>query len=121
MTPGEITRLAEQHLAIWNEKDETKKNILMQQVYSPGIEMIDVHFTAVGYKPINDFIRQLHDKNPGAVFMHTKTIDAHSNVARLFWQFGTKDNPANTTGMDLFIIENEKISKLYVFPDKKDQ
>lgn len=120
MTSEEIIKLIEQHQHIWNEKDEVKRIALMQHTYSPDIEMTDAHFTACGYEKISGFIKQLQDRNPYEQFSPLRPIDAHSNIARLFWQSGTKEHPAAVTGMDVFVIENERISKLYVFLDSKD-
>lgn len=118
MSATDITKLVEQHIAIWNAQDTVKRNTLLAETYASDIEMVDRHFTAVGPEQISTFIKGLHDKNPGFQFSHAKPIDTHSNIARLFWQFGSAEKPAVVTGMDLFVVENGKISKLYVFVDE---
>lgn len=112
--------LVEDHINIWNEQDETKRNTLMQAAYAENIDMVDRHFIATGYTQINGFVNGLQQKNPGARFTHVKPIDTHHNIARLYWQFGTKEQPALVTGMDMFVIENGKVEKLYVFVDGQE-
>jgi catechol 2,3-dioxygenase-like lactoylglutathione lyase family enzyme len=109
--------LVERHIQIWNEKDEAKRTALMNEAYASNVEMVDRHFIASGYTEITGFVNGLQEKNPTFWFTHVKPIDTHHNIARLFWQFGSKENPAAVTGMDLFVIENGKVQKLYVFVD----
>jgi hypothetical protein len=110
-----IISQVEEHLKIWNEKDLNKRIQLMKNTYNNDIEMIDRHFVANGWDQINGFVNKLQSENPDAHFKPQKPIEAHHNVARLFWQFGTKENPSLVTGMDLFVFENGKVQKLYVF------
>ena len=117
MDTKDLIAIVEQHLAIWNEKDAAKRSTLAGKVYAENIEMVDRHFTANGYESINEFINKLQKENPSARFTHIKSINAHHNIARLFWQFGPKEKPDAVTGMDLFVIENGKVQKLYVFVD----
>ncbi|RVT71775.1 glyoxalase [Flavobacterium sufflavum] len=114
-----IRSLVETHLAIWNEKDVKKREALMKKVYADTIEMVDSHFIAIGHTDINGFIEGLHKKNPNSRFSHIKAIDVNHNVARLYWQNGSFEEPDATTGMDLFIFENGKVNRLYVFVDDK--
>ncbi len=114
-----IHSLVEEHLTIWNEKDLKKREALMKKVYADNIEMIESHFIAKGHTEINDFINGLHTKNPNSRFSHIKAIDVNHNIARFYWQNGPSEKPDTVTGMDLFIFENGKVSRLYVFVDDK--
>ncbi|MDJ1501551.1 nuclear transport factor 2 family protein [Xanthocytophaga agilis] len=121
MTTAKIERLVERHLELWNQKDQTSRNVLMQEVYATDIEMVDRHFIAVGHAHINEFIQNLQQKNPNFRFSHRYPIDTHHNIARLYWQFGSKEKPDVVTGMDLFVIEKDKVQKLYVFVDEPNK
>ena len=89
----------------------------MAQTYASDIQMIDSHFIANGTSEINGFINSLQQKNPSGKFSMRKQIDAHHNVARLYWKFGEDGNKPAVTGMDFFVLENGKVQKLYVFVD----
>lgn len=119
LSEAEILSLVEGHLAIWNEKDLKKREALMAKIYADDIEMVDSHFIAVGHKEINGFVEGLQQKSPQSRFSHVKAIDINHNIARLFWQNGTPEKPDAVTGMDLFVFENGKAAKLYVFVDNK--
>ncbi|MTH18186.1 VOC family protein [Flavobacterium sp. LC2016-01] len=111
--------IVKNHLKIWNEKDETKRTALLNQFYASDVEMVDRHFIAIGKDEISKFIVELQTKNPDFRFTD-KSVETNHNIVRLYWQFGSKEKPAVVSGMDLFVIENGKIQKLYVFVDGKE-
>lgn len=110
--------LIEKHFEIWNERDQLKRAALLNKVYAADIEMTDRHFISIGTDEINKFVTELQKKNKDFRFT-IKSFETHHNVVRVYWQFGTKSKPAAGTGMDLFIIENGRVQKLYVFVDQK--
>lgn len=117
--PKKNTSIVENHLKIWNEKDEAKRTALLNQVYAADIEMVDRHFVAEGIEDISKFIVELQAKNPDFRFT-AKSVETNHNIVRLYWQFGSKAKPSVVSGMDLFVIENSKVQKLYVFADQKE-
>nr|WP_294789012.1 VOC family protein [uncultured Flavobacterium sp.] len=119
ISESEIKSLIELHLEIWNEKDLKKRKDLMKKVYAENIEMVDSHFIASGYKEINGFVDGLQKKSGDSKFSHSKAIDVNHNTARLYWQHGSSKKADPVTGMDLFVFENGKVAKLYVFVDNK--
>ncbi|TDW46649.1 catechol 2,3-dioxygenase-like lactoylglutathione lyase family enzyme [Flavobacterium sp. 270] len=119
LSESEIKSLVELHLAIWNEKDLNKRDDLMKKVYAENIQMVDSHFIANGYKEINGFVDGLQKKSLKSRFSPVKAVDVNHNIARLYWQNGPAEKPDAVTGMDLFVFENGKAVKLYVFVDSK--
>ncbi|PZP45573.1 MAG: hypothetical protein DI598_13075 [Pseudopedobacter saltans] len=117
LTEAEMNSLVQKHLTIWNEKDATKRLELMKNVYAPNIEIVDSHLVAIGYEKINAFINMLQEKNPQGGFTPIKPVDINHNIARIFWENGTPENPAIVTGMDLLVFEQGKAAHLYVFVD----
>ncbi|RYJ38178.1 Glyoxalase/bleomycin resistance protein/dioxygenase [Flavobacterium anhuiense] len=117
--PKKNTLIVENHLKIWNEKDEAKRKVLLNQVYATDVEMVDRHFIAEGFEDISKFIVELQTKNSDFRFS-AKSIETNHNIVRLYWQFGSKSKPSVVSGMDLFVIENNKVQKLYVFLDQKE-
>ncbi|GAA3754418.1 VOC family protein [Flavobacterium ginsengiterrae] len=112
------TAIVENHLKIWNEKDEAKRKALLNQVYASDVEMVDRHFIAEGIEEISKFIVELQTKNPEFKFT-AKSVETNHNIVRLYWQFGSKTKSSVVSGMDLFVIEAEKVQKLYVFVDQQ--
>lgn len=117
-TEDEIGAIVERHLQLWNEPDAAVRKTILKDIYEEDIEMVDRHFIASGHTEVDGFIVGLHEKNPDFKFTHVKPINIHHNIARLFWQVGNTAKPDAVTGMDLFVIGNGKVKKLYVFVDE---
>ncbi|QEM11735.1 VOC family protein [Mucilaginibacter rubeus] len=118
LTEEEIRKIVEQHLVLWNERDESKRKIIMEQIYAPDMEMVDRHFVAVGHKAISGFVAGLQEKFPDSFFSHAAPVNVHHNIARMFWQLSNESKTNSGSGMDMFVIENGKVQKLYVFVDQ---
>jgi hypothetical protein len=121
MNAQEIEQLAKSHLLIWSERDSVKRNALMKEVYAKNVKIIDPFFEIEGYDKLDDLIIGLHKQFPDYSFSIAKAIDSHHNIARLFWQLGTKETPNIITGQDIFKISDGKISELLVFIDNADK
>ncbi|KGO88447.1 glyoxalase [Flavobacterium rivuli WB 3.3-2 = DSM 21788] len=108
--------LVQRHLEIWNEKDQDTRTAAMAKIYAKNIEMVDRSFIATGNDEISKFVEEVQKKNPDFKFM-AKSVEGHHNIIRLYWQFGPVSKPATITGMDIFVLENGKVKKMYVFVD----
>ncbi|MDJ1482886.1 nuclear transport factor 2 family protein [Cytophagaceae bacterium YF14B1] len=117
MTTAEIERLVEYHFKIWNQRDPIQRSAWMQEVYATDMELVEPHNIAIGHARINEFVQNLQQKNPGFQFSDISSIDTHHNIARLYWHFGPEEKPDAKSGMDLFVMEDGKVQKLYVFVD----
>lgn len=111
----QVQAIIEKHLILWNEQDKSKRKKIMTEIYAPDIEMVDRHFVAKGREQVDSFITGLQKKSPDFRFSHSKPIDTHHNIARMYWQVGNAAHPAAVNGMDFFVLENGKVKKLYVF------
>jgi catechol 2,3-dioxygenase-like lactoylglutathione lyase family enzyme len=116
--PLKYNAIVERHFEIWNGTDEPKRIAAMNDIYASDIEVLDNHFSAIGNNEINKFVNGLHKKYPGYKFT-VKSLEMHHNIIRVYWQNGPKAKPDTVTGMDLFVLENGKVQKLYVFVDAK--
>ena len=107
-----ITVLEHTHLAVWNERNRTQRDSMMGEIYADEIKMYDPNLTLNGVKDVSDFIDKVQ-ADPAFDFKATQPMERVQNGARLFWTITTEKGPL--TGMDFFILENEKVTQLYVF------
>ncbi|MGI4865128.1 MAG: nuclear transport factor 2 family protein [Janthinobacterium lividum] len=117
VTLAEANALVNRHLQIWNQQGDAQLNVLLPQAYAHAIEMVDRQAIVTGYSQLKEFLNTLHRQHPGYVFTLAKPVVAHNNVVRLYWQCGSAANPKALTGMDLFVVEDGKVRKMYVFVD----
>ncbi|WP_431241436.1 nuclear transport factor 2 family protein [Flavobacterium sp. P21] len=109
--------LVEKHLAIWSERNEQLRIADIEKVYAPDLDIIDPHFVAHGHGELNGLIENVQKMFPLYQFTLRKPIEHHHNVARLYWQLGSKDKSDVETGMDIITLENGLIKTLIVFID----
>jgi len=109
-----IQQLQQTHLAVWNEKNRSRRDDMMATIYAADIIMYDPSFTLNGIKEVSDFIDKVQ-QDPQFDFKITKPMDAAQHGVRLFWTIKTAQGLL--TGMDFFILEQEKVKHLYVFMD----
>jgi hypothetical protein len=109
-----IKNLQETHIAAWNEKDRAKRDSLIATIYADDMKMYDKDFVLHGSSEVSGFIDKVL-ADPKFDFTVTKPLELTQNGARLFWHIQTSEGVL--TGMDFFIIENKKVTQLYVFMD----
>lgn len=117
MSTKTIPDLLNAHLSIWSERDEPNRITQITQVYDEDIEIIDPFFIVKGYTSLNQFIQKLQKEHSNYNFSINGSIEAHHDIARLFWHYGPESNPTSITGQDVFIIGNSKIKRVMVFID----
>ncbi|GAB3891855.1 hypothetical protein GCM10028803_04090 [Larkinella knui] len=117
MDTQSINTLQQTHTAVWNEKDRTTRDALMQTIYADAIKMYDKDFILTGPTAISDFIDTLFAGDANFKFTVTKPMESTQNGARLYWDIRT--GPNVLTGMDFFVLEKEKVAHLYVFMDAR--
>lgn len=112
-----LKKLQETHLAVWNERDRAKRDELIKTIYADYIVMTDPELTFRGTKAISDFIDKLHASDPQFYFSPKGPMENTRNGVRLFWNIRTSQKKKPMTGMDFFLLENDKVALLYVFMD----
>lgn len=109
----------EKHFAIWSERNADKRAAMIKEVYTDDVVITDPHFVAQGHADLQQLITNLQAKFPERKFRLRQPIETHHDIARLFWQFGTADEPAQETGQDVFILQNGMIKQLLIFIDAR--
>ncbi|MGA0555383.1 nuclear transport factor 2 family protein [Larkinella sp. VNQ87] len=117
MDAQSMTNLQQVHTGVWNEKDRTTRDALIQTIYADGIIMYDKDFILTGTSAVSDFIDKLFADDANFTFTVTKPLESTQHGARLYWAIRTGPQPNVLTGMDFFVLENEKVAHLFVFMD----
>ena len=105
--------LQELHVAAWNEKNETRREELLKQIYADDIKMYDQAFILQDLKEVSAFIGKLLAEDPMFNFSAARNLETLQNGARLYGHIRTSQGLLNS--MDFFVIENGKVQHLYAF------
>jgi hypothetical protein len=105
-------------LRAFNEPDAEKRRVLLEATCAPDVAYIDPDWSVVGVANLDDIIAAFHQKAPaGWRFSLIGQIDTHHNLARVTWGFGPPGGLPAATGIDVVILDNDRIQQLHVFFD----
>lgn len=108
-------------LVIWNDRNADRRLEEMQRIYAPDIHFFESNDgePIVGYEAINAVISKLQAEWPiEFVFELNKPSQVNHASQLISWNLGFKGVEPVATGMDVAIIENDRIQSLYLFLDK---
>ena len=86
---NKLEKLIEQHLNLWNERDEVLRMKAIKDVYVNGIELFEIGEKISGYDAINQKINGLLNSFPPIfVINQLKPIVINNNIGKLDWGVG---------------------------------
>jgi len=110
--------LARNLLEVFNQRDEAKRLDLIQELYVTEATFFELDGAFNGYEAINRRVTEvLQSLPPGAIFRTAGEMTANHNVARLSWTLELEDGAVIASGMDIGLLEGNRIAALYLFLD----
>ncbi len=107
---------------VFNERDETKRLQVLQELYLPDATFFEADASFRGYQAINLRVTEvLGTLPPNALFRAASEVTRNHNLARLAWTLQTADGSVLASGMDVVTLEQERITALYIFIDPDPQ
>lgn len=111
-------------LVIWNDRDGGRRLAAMQNTYAPDIRFFesDGSEPIVGHQAINDLIDTLQSQWPVEFrFELSKPAAANHHTQVASWTLGPQGGQPVASGMDVALIEKDRIQSLYLFLDAPPQ
>ena len=105
-------------LVIWNNRDSASRLTAMKDVYASNIAFYETNESEAirGYEAINETIAKLQAQWPlESQFELTAPSNKNHEVQHVAWRLGVPGEVPVATGMDVAVIENQKIKLLYLF------
>ena len=107
-------------LVIWNDRNAEKRLEAMQTIYATDIAFYETNDGAAikGYHAINELITALQSKWPLAFqFELNQPSKVNHQVQYISWNLGIPGQTPVASGMDIAIVEDNKIQSLHLFLD----
>lgn len=105
-------------LDVFNERDEARRLAVIQDVYTEHATFYEPDESFQGYERINKRVTEVLQTIPlNALFRVAGSPTRNHNLARLGWTLAAENEPAIASGMDVAILEGDRISALYLFID----
>ncbi len=106
-------------LIIWNNRDAQRRMDAMKEIYAPNILFYETNEGPAieGHQAINDLINALQSKWPLEFQFTLIAWKENHQVQHISWTLGIPGQTPAASGMDIAIIEDQKIKSLHLFLD----
>jgi hypothetical protein len=101
MNPAHI---ANQYLAIWNERDAAARRAMIARTFSLDASYIDPMMRGAGHDGIDAMIAGAQSHFPGHRFALDGTPDGHNDLVRFSWTLAAPDGQRVASGMDVATV-----------------
>lgn len=111
-------------LVIWNDRDAARRLAAMERVYATDMAFYESADSAgiTGYQEINNLITTLQAQWPPEFkFELSRPAQVNHQVQHISWTLGIPGQAPVASGMDIALIEDNKIKSLHLFLDAAGQ
>lgn len=113
-----LNLLQDSLMHVWNNRNPVERRDVMKKIYAPDIEFFENKDSApfVGIEALHSLIDKLQlNWPPDFEFKIQKPVETNHNVQHVSWTLGPAGQPAVAKGMDIAIIDGDRIKALYLF------
>ncbi len=105
-------------LEVFNERDPSRRGLAIQDLYTDDAIFFDAENAFTGHAAINQQVTEvLENLPPETLFQATGLMTSNHDVARVSWTLGVPNGPVLASGIDVGILDGNRIAKLYLFFD----
>jgi hypothetical protein len=94
-------------LAAWTERDETRRQELIGQVWAADGKLADPPMQATGHRELTAVTAAVQAQFPGHTFRRATNIDTHHNFLRYGWELVAADGAVALAGMDVAVVADD--------------
>ncbi|GCE01958.1 nuclear transport factor 2 family protein [Embleya hyalina] len=114
-----LAALVARYLAAWNEPDPHTPSPPVEEIWTEDGSYDDPVSAAAGYPAIRARIAEVREQFPGMAFTVVGEIEAHHDVARVFWELGLPGAAPVLTGIDVLVLGGDgRIRAVHGFFDR---
>ena len=120
---NKATILEKSLLVLWNERDASKRLEIMKEIYTEDITFFESNEreAIIGYEDINKVIAGLQLQWPLSFrFELNRPSAKNHNVQHISWNLGNAGEKPVASGMDVAIMEGNKIKSLHLMLDNPE-
>ncbi|MCE0764722.1 nuclear transport factor 2 family protein [Pseudonocardia kujensis] len=111
---AEIAELMQANLmAVFNERDAERRRAAIARTYRPDVRFSDPEGTVVGHDAVDAKVQKLLDEAPDFGFTPAGPVRIVQDLGHLAWNFGPEGQPPVVRGMDVALVQDGLIARLY--------
>ena len=114
VAPEVVARLMRANLlSVFNERSSTARVSAIAATYNECITFYEPDQTIVGHSAVDVRVKQLLAEHPTSEFRPDGAVFGNHNLGMLAWHFGPAGKEPAVKGIDIAMIQGEKIETLY--------
>jgi hypothetical protein len=98
---------------VFAERDPERRMAVVRRTYADGVVFSDPDETVVGHEALSAKAQQILDSSPGFVFSAAGPVRVNHDLGYLPWGFGPEGQPPVVSGVDIALVEDGLIAKVY--------
>ncbi len=100
-------------LDVFNERDDERRAKAIAATYAADVEFADPEGVVTGHEALNAKAKGLLEQSPGFVFAPAGPVLVNHDLGHLAWEFGPEGAPPVVRGIDVALVADGVIKKLY--------
>ncbi|GIF78649.1 nuclear transport factor 2 family protein [Asanoa siamensis] len=100
-------------LEVFNERDPERRAAAIARTYVPDVRFSDPEATVIGHAAVGAKAQGLLDEQPGFVFSAAGPVRVNDDLGYLAWNFGPEGQDPVVRGVDIALVDNGLITRLY--------
>jgi SnoaL-like domain len=100
-------------LEVFNERDAGLRRAAIARTYAPDVRFSDPEETVTGHDALDAKAQRLLDQAPDLVFSPAGPPRVNHDLGYLAWNLGPDGGPPAVRGLDIALVENDLIARLY--------
>lgn len=100
-------------LEVFNERDAERRRAAVARTYAADVEFSDPEGSVTGHAAVEAKAQELLDRSPGFVFTPDGPVRVARDLGYLAWRFGPEGEPPVVRGVDVALVKDGLIARLY--------
>lgn len=100
-------------LEVFDERDPARRRAAIERTYASDVTFSDPAEVVVGHEALDAKAQGILDGAPGFAFSPAGPVRVNQDLGQLAWNFGPPGQPPVVRGMDIALVEDGLISRIY--------
>ena len=98
---------------VFNQRDGEQRREAIARIYASEVSFSDPEETVIGHDALDAKAQRILDEAPGFVFAAAGSTYVNHDLGYLAWTFGPEGQSPVVRGVDIALVENGLIAKVY--------
>ena len=98
---------------VFGERDAARRRAAVERTYAADVRFSDAEGVVIGHDALDAKAQRILDGAPGFVFSPAGPVHVNQDLGQLAWNFGPPGQPPVVRGMDIALVEDGLIARIY--------